>query len=125
MAFNFAKITKSVMGNTLPAAGGGVASLAVNKFIPASISPKMRGIGKILVSAIIPELMPKMKFLGPASQGFAGHAGAELATEFMPTLAAVKPVAGIGSDGSYTVDEDGMNGTDEETLGSTTEDPLG
>jgi hypothetical protein len=102
---NVKSMTKALTQRGLGSAVGGAASMAVNKVIPASINPKLRGIGKIVLGAILPELAPKSKLLDYAGAGFTGVAGAELAGELIPALkeGAVK---GIGNDSAYVIDED-------------------
>ena len=101
---NFKKMSARVTGNALPAVAGGVGSLLLNKVTPTSINNKMRGALKIVVGAILPELSPKTKMLSPLADGLIGHAGAELATEFMPKLADTKVSATAGVGASYEID---------------------
>jgi hypothetical protein len=122
MALNFKKLASNVTSKALPAAAGGAASLAVNRFIPASINSKLRGALKIAVGAILPELSPKTKMLDAFGLGMIGHAGAELANEFLPAITATAATAGVGA--NYEIDEDFMdandvNGFEDETLNGT------
>jgi hypothetical protein len=89
-------------------AAGGAASALSNKVIPASINPLLKGIGKIVIGAMIPELMPKNEMVKFAGAGFAGHAAGELTDHLM----APKTVSGLG-DETYTTDADAsLSGTD-------------
>ena len=105
---------KRLTTQSLPAVGGGVASLAINKVIPSSINPKYVGLGKIAIGILAPELMPKSAALESASLGWLGHAASEVAGDFIPALTAPK-TAGVGAT-EYRIDEDIIEGVDDDTL---------
>jgi hypothetical protein len=130
--FNFKKVTDGLVNQMLPAAAGGVASLAIAKVIPSSISskisPKLMAIGKMGLGAILPVLMPKQKMAQPFAQGFVAVAAADLAAELMPALVSPK-VSGIGEvaaieeeyilDNMSGVDDDVISGTDDDVISGT------
>jgi hypothetical protein len=89
--------------NTAAAAGGGILAALSNSIIPSSINPKLKGGIKLLAFGILPELMPKMKWLEPLANGGAGVVGVELAHSFgMDKLT----IAGIGEVGAHKIEED-------------------
>ena len=130
--FNFKSVTKGIVSETIPAAVGGAASLALDKVIPDSIeeklNPKMIAGGKILIGAIIPEVFKKQKMLKPFALGFIGAAAADLTADIVPTLAKTSKVSGIGEVDSieeeYLFDE-AMNGAaDDETMSGAEDDAM-
>jgi len=130
--FNFKKVTDGLVNQMLPAAAGGVVSLAIDKIIPSSIkakvSPKLMAIGKIGLGAILPVLMPKQKMAQPFAQGFVAVAAADLAAELMPALSSDGKVSGIGEvaaieeeyilDNMAGADDDIISGTDDVISGT-------
>ena len=114
-ALNFKRLAGAVTGKALPAAAGGALSLAANKLIPASVNPKLSAGLKILAGALIPELMPKMKALEFVGIGMCGQAGAELAAEFIPSIAGTDDeIEGVGAQQEYIIDKDFVEGVDDE-----------
>ena len=106
---------KRIMGRvkeSLAAAGGGVAAAWVNNIIPSTLNSKVKLGGKLLVGALVPELMPKQKILVNAADGWCGVVGVELAHEFGMKV----DVAGIGDCGAHEIDEDYMDGVDEDVV---------
>lgn len=114
---NIKRMVASVTNKALPAAVGGAASLAVNKIIPASINPKIRGIGKILIGAVLPEIAPRTKMLEPFGMGFAGQAGAELAADLIPAIAGPDEIEGVGAQEEYVIDDDFVSGAEDPMVG--------
>ena len=131
--FNMKNVTKGIVQETIPAAVGGAASLAIDKVIPGAIKEKLNSKmiagGKILIGAIVPEVFKKQKMLKPFALGFIGAAAANLTAELVPALADTSTVSGIGDvdtleeeylfdeamAGTTQVDEDNaMAGVDEE-----------
>lgn len=110
---NIKRMVASVTTKALPAAAGGAASLAMNKIVPASVNPKVRGIGKILLGAVLPEISPRTKMLEPFGMGFAGQAGAELATELIPAIAGPDEIEGVGAQDEYVIDDDFVSGAED------------
>jgi len=86
--FNIKNLGKSAV-STMEAGAGGVASVLLDKVIPASISPTIKGLGKIAIAAIAPEFAPKNSLVNNASKGFAGAASADLFKTLMPSMAGV------------------------------------
>lgn len=102
---NIKKITKGITTKVIPEAVGGIACGFANNIIPASINPKIRAAGKLIIGAALPEFV-KNKFVAAAAGGWNGVAGVELAQAFGMTI----NVSGIGEIGAYEIEEDSMNG---------------
>lgn len=107
-------LAKAVVNRGGGSVVGGALSAASNKIIPASLNPKIAGIGKIVLGAVIPEFMPKSEFVKNVGAGFAGAAAAELTIQMVPALAPNAATAGIGEESSYVIEEDKIDvaGTD-------------
>lgn len=119
---NFKKISQNLTKNAVPAVAGGVAAVMFDKVAPSMQAKlgKARPFVKLAIGAILPELMPKQKFLVPASQGFLGVAGADLAKTMMPSLnSSTQAIEGIGTDNideEYEIegfDDDVISGIDD------------
>ena len=105
MKINAKRIQARAM-NTVAAAGGGVAAALANGIIPTSLDPKLKAGIKLLAAGIIPELLPKQKWLEHFADGAAGVVGVEAAHSFgMANLT----IAGIGEVGAHEIDEDYMD----------------
>jgi len=129
--FNFKNVTKGIVSETIPAAVGGAASLALDKVIPGAIKEKLNSKmiagGKILIGAIIPEVFKKQKMAKPFMHGFIGAAAAELTAELVPALASTASVDGIGEvnaiEEEYLFD-DAMAGSDDDAMAGSDDDAM-
>lgn len=100
-------------------AGGVVAGVAaaklVNKFLPG-LNPKIRGAAKILIGAIAPALVPKLKIADHVGSGFMAMGASELMDEFVPGISGADDVLS-GPEEAVVIDEDyeQVSGVENET----------
>lgn len=115
---NFKQIGMRAAG----AAAGGVGGEFLNKLLP-NMKPMIRGIAKMAIGVVVPELAPKSKFADAAGVGLAASGSVDLFNAI-----ANKTSTGVqGIEGEeYSVDQDyKVHGTDDYVFGPNSNDALG
>lgn len=87
--FDFKRIGMKVAGVGVGAVAGKIADKPM-----ANMNPKLRGIIKVGVGAVVPELMPKNEFIGAVGAGILAIGASDLYDSFTGKTGA--PVSGIG-----------------------------
>lgn len=100
------------------AVGAGAVVASMSDKFTGNLNPKVRSIGKIMIGAILPALMPKSKILADASTGFIAVGAVDLMKTFQGG-----EVSGVGENdfvsyvGAPLMDEDHMSGADDFVAG--------
>jgi hypothetical protein len=106
------KINISQIGMKVAGIGAGaVAGKFVNKFIP-NFNPKIRGLLKIGVGALLPSLV-KNTFIGDAGSGMVAVGAAEIVEDLGVAGLGIGRY-GVGNIDEYIIDEDYLHGVDDE-----------
>lgn len=86
---------------------GAIAAKFSNRFL-GTMNPKIRAVGKIIIGAVVPEFMPKVKIAGHIGTGFMAIGAAELFEEIVPTapVSGTEDIMSGALGGPITIDED-------------------
>lgn len=100
------------------AVGAGAVAANLSDRFTGNMNPKVRAIGKIMIGAILPALIPKSKVLGDAAAGFTAVGAVDL----MKSFQGAENVSGANDDfvsyvGAPLMDEDHMSGADDFVAG--------
>lgn len=117
---NFKQIGMRAAG----AATGGVGGELLNTMLP-NMKPMVRGIAKMALGVVVPELAPKSKFADAAGIGLAASGSVDVYNSITKKSSSGTGVQGV--DGSeYEVDNDyKVHGTDEYVFGPTDNKAVG
>jgi hypothetical protein len=96
---NIQKTAMRVVG----VAAGAVGAKALDKVIPAGVNPKLRGMGKLILGAVLPMLAPKLDILGNIGDGMIAQGAVDLATEMIPGINSVDDAGYERADGNDDV----------------------
>jgi hypothetical protein len=93
---------------------GAVLAKVSNRFL-GTLNPKLRAVGKIVIGAVVPAVMPKSKIADHVGTGVMAVGAAELFEEFVPSNVAGNDGVMNGAVGApVTIDEDFVSGPDDD-----------
>lgn len=96
------------------AVGAGAVVASMSDKFTGNLNPKVRSIGKIMIGAILPALMPKSKILADASTGFIAVGAVDLMKTFQGGAVSGSDDDFVSYVGAPLIDEDHMSGADDD-----------
>lgn len=106
---------------TVGVAGGAVVGTVIDKPL-AKVNPKVRGIGKIVLGAVLPSFVPKMPIMQHVGDGLIAVGAVDLAKEFVPSLEGIGEKDYMDTDLGYIgEDVDELSGTENDMSMGTVE----